>query len=104
MRKIFRAFTKHVLGIGFTNRMAVYLILLMAAMMAGGYHLARLSIGYGYVGQLLCYTVVATPMGTAMAAVLGKITDKSKAENTEGGCKYAAGLRSGWQKPAEKEE
>jgi hypothetical protein len=75
---------------GFTNRLALFLVALLAAGLAGGFFLANKSINTGYLGSLLCYTVVFTPIGTALGVVLGKIVDKSKAENTAGGVKYEA--------------
>lgn len=80
-------------GIGFTNRLAVYLMLFLATGLVGGFILARMSIQYQYMGALACYTVVFTPVGTAVGIVLGKIVDKSRAENTGAdgaGIKFAA--------------
>lgn len=79
-------------GIGFTNLLAVFLVLLLAVGLAGGFALAVLSIRYQYTGALLCYTAVFTPIGTAVSIVLGKIVDKSKAENTVGGIVYATAV------------
>lgn len=41
-----RPFFKHMVSIGFTNRMATYLIALLAVGLAGGFVLAVLSIKY----------------------------------------------------------
>ena len=71
-------------GIGFTNCLAIYLLLFLAAGLIGGFLLAVLSIKYQYAGALACWTVVFTPIGTAIGIVLGKIVDKSKAENVSG--------------------
>ena len=71
-------------GIGFTNCLAIYLSLFQAAGIIGGFLLAVLSIKYQYAGALACWTVVFTPIGTAIGIVLGKIVDKSKAENVSG--------------------
>lgn len=79
-------------GIGFTNLLGVGLVLLLAVGLAGGFALAVLSIRYQYTGALLCYTAVFTPIGTAVSIVLGKIVDKSKAENTVGGIVYATAV------------
>lgn len=76
---------KRLTSIGFTNRYAIYLLLFLVAGMAGGFYLARMSIQYQYVGALACWTVVFTPIGTAIGVVLGKIVDKNKAENVSGG-------------------
>ncbi len=82
-----------ILGIGFTNAMAVFLILLLAVGLVGGFYLAVLSIRYQYTGALLCWTVVFTPIGTGISLVLAKVVDKSKEENTGAdgeGIKFAA--------------
>ena len=60
---------------GFTNMLAVYLVLLLTLGLGMAFYLARLSIMYNYMGQLLCFTVVFTPLGTAISLVLGKIVD-----------------------------
>jgi len=69
-------------NIGFTNRLAIYLLIFLAAGLAGGFYLALKSIQYQYTGALMCWTVVFTPIGTAVGLVIGKVVDKSKAENT----------------------
>ena len=61
--------------------------------LAGGFILAWKSIGVGYTGALMCWTVVFTPIGTACSVVLSRIVDKSREENTSAdgdGIKYAA--------------
>ena len=68
--------------IGTTDLLGYFLVLLLAAGLLGGFYLALKSIVYNYTGQLLCYTVVFTPLGTAIAIVLGKIVDKNRDENT----------------------
>ena len=68
--------------LGFTNTLALLLVLLLACGLAGGFLLAVMSIRHSYTGALACYTVVFTPIGTALGIVLGKIVDKSRAENT----------------------
>lgn len=82
----------HLVSIGFSNRLAVYILIFLAAGLAGGFYLAKLCIAAAYTGPLLCWTVVFTPLGTAVSIALGKIIDKSKAENTNGGIKYATAL------------
>lgn len=85
--------------IGFTNCLAIALLMLIAAGLLGGFLLAVMSIRYQYMGALACYTVVFTPIGTAVGIVLGKIVDKSRAENTGpdgSGIKYAAAQASGF--------
>lgn len=81
-------------GIGFTNLLSVFLVLLLAIGLALGFLLAVMSIRYQYTGALLCYTAVFTPIGTAVSIVLGKIVDKSRAENTAGGIVYATAVAS----------
>lgn len=92
---------QHMVDIGFTNRMGVYLILLLAAGLAGGFILAVLSIRHQYTGALACYTVVFTPIGTALGIVLAKIVDKNREENTGAdgtGITFAAAQARGFQK------
>lgn len=96
----------HFISIGFTNRLAIYILIFLAAGLAGGFYLAVKSIGYGYTGSLLCWTVVFTPLGTACSIVLSRIVDKSKAENTSAdgdGIKYAAAKANNFGLPAESE-
>lgn len=84
---------RHFVRLGFTNRLALYIMLFLAVGLAGGFYLAIRSIAYGYTGSLLCWTVVFTPIGTACSIVLSKIVDKSRAENTGGngdGIKFAS--------------
>lgn len=79
--------------LGFTNCLAVLLVLLLLFGLVGGFALAVLSIKYQYTGALACWTVVFTPIGTAVSIVLVRIVDKSRAENTGAdgdGIKYAA--------------
>lgn len=75
---------KHLISLGVTNRMALYLILLLTAGLAGGFVLAWRSISYQYMGALACYTAVFAPMATALSIVLGKVVDKNRAENVNG--------------------
>lgn len=72
----------HFASLGFTNRLALYIMLFLAAGLIGGFYLAIRSIAYGYTGALMCWTVVFTPIGTACSIVLSRIVDKSRAENT----------------------
>lgn len=85
--------------IGFTNRLALYLMLFLAAGLAGGFILAWKSIEYQYMGALACFTVVFTPVGTAIGIVLNSIVHKSDHENTGAdgeGIKYAAAKAAGF--------
>lgn len=78
--------------IGFTNRLAIYIMIFLAIGLIGGFFLAYRSIEFGYTGQLLCWTVVFTPIGTACSIVLNSIVKKSEKENLGAngeGVKYA---------------
>lgn len=89
----------HFTRLGFTNRLAVYILLFLAAGLMGGFYLALKSIATGYTGALMCWTVVFTPIGTACSIVLSKIVNKSTAENTGAdgeGIKYAAAKAAGF--------
>lgn len=72
----------HLSELGFTNRLAIYLVVLLLVGLVGGFVLALLSIKYLYMGALACYTVVFTPMGTAISIVLAKVVNKNQEENT----------------------
>lgn len=92
LTKILNAILKHLASLGFTNRLAIYILLFLAAGLAGGFYLALRSIVTGYTGALMCWTVVFTPIGTACSIVLSKIVHKSETENTSAdgdGIKYA---------------
>ena len=83
---------KHVKELGFTNRLALYILIFLAVGIAGGFYLALKSISAGYTGALMCWTVVFTPIGTACSIVLSKVVDKNRAEKTSAdgeGIKYA---------------
>ena len=86
-------------SIGFTNRLALYLMLFLAAGLAGGFILAWRSIEFQYMGALACFTVVFTPVGTAIGIVLNSIVHKSDHENTGAdgeGIKFAAAKAVGF--------
>lgn len=90
---------KHLKELGFSNRLALYILLFLAAGLAGGFLLAWRSISYSFTGALACWSVVFTPIGTATSIVLSKIVDKSRAENTSAdgdGIKYAMAKASGF--------
>ena len=85
--------------IGFTNRLAIYLMLFLTAGLAGGFILAWESIKYQYMGALACFTVVFTPVGTAIGIVLNSIVHKSEHENTGAdgeGIKFATAKAAGF--------
>lgn len=71
----------------------------LGAGLAGGFFLAMQSIQHQYMGALACFTVVFTPVGTAIGIVLNSIVHKSEAENrgADGeGIKYAAAKAAGF--------
>lgn len=70
--------------LGVTNCLAIYILLLITAGLAGGFVLAWRSITHGYLGALACYTAALAPIGTALGIVLGKVVDKNRAENVNG--------------------
>ena len=88
---------------GNTDLLGFLLVLLLAAGLAGGFVLAVLSIRHQYSGPLACWTVVFTPIGTALSIVLSRIVEKNRAENTSAageGVKYAAAAASGVREDA----
>lgn len=85
--------------IGFTNTLAIYVLLFLTAGLAGGFYLALKSIEYNYMGALACWSVAFAPIGTVASFALGKVVDKNKAENTGGngdGIIFAAAQASGF--------
>ena len=93
--KIIKPFEK----LGFTNRLAMYILLFLAAGLAGGFILAWRSISYGYTGALACWSICFTPIGTATSIVLSRIVDKSRAENVSGngdGITFASAQANGF--------
>lgn len=83
---------QHFRDLGFTNRMALYILALLTLGLLGGFYLACTCIKNGFTSSLACWTVVFTPMSTALSVVLSKVVDKNKAENTGAdgeGIKYA---------------
>lgn len=85
----------HLKSLGFTNRLAVFIMLFLAVGLCMGFYLANKSIAYGYTGALVCFTVVFTPLGTALGIVLNSVVAKSRAENSGGngdGIKYALAM------------
>lgn len=90
---------QHMKSIGFTNRLAVYLLLFLIATLAGSFILAALSIRHQYIGSLACWTVAVTPLDTALGVVLNRIVKKSDNENSGAdgeGIKYAAAKAKGF--------
>ena len=83
---------------GNTDLLGFLLVLLLAAGLAGGFVLAVLSIRHQYSGPLACWTVVFTPIGTALSIVLSRIAEKTSAAGE--GVKYAAAAASGFREDA----
>ena len=84
---------------GTTDRLGFLLVFILALGLAGGFFLAVLSIRYQYTGALACWTVVFTPIGTALSIVLSRIVEKNRAENTGAdgeGVKFAAAQAAGF--------
>lgn len=81
---MFKRLTRHLKSLGFTNRLAIYMLLFLAAGLLGGFYLALKSIALAYTGALMCWTVVFTPIGTAVGAAISKVVDKNRAENVSG--------------------
>lgn len=80
-------------SIGFSNKLALCVLLFLAAGLAGGFILALYSIKYQYTGALMCWTVVFTPIGTAVSIVPHLVVHKSTVENSGAdgeGIKFAA--------------
>ena len=90
----------HFKRLGFTSRLAVYILLFLAFGLLGGFYLAIKSIAVGYSGSLMCWTVVFTPIGTACSIVLSRIVDKNRDENTSAdgdGISYALAKANNFQ-------
>lgn len=103
-RKKRKGLFKHLSSLGFTNRLAIYILLFLAAGLAGGFYLARESIQVGYTGALMCWTVVFTPIGTAVSIAISRVVDKNKAENTGGngdGITFASAQAKGFIREGE---
>ena len=94
-RKKAKGIIAHLKSLGFTNRLAIVLVLFLLIGLVMGFILALLSIFYQYLGQLICFTAILSPIGTACSIVLNSIVNKSKAENLSGdgtGIKFAAAM------------
>ena len=85
----------HLKSLGFTNRLAIALMIFLLIGLIMGFFLALLSIYYQYLGQLVCFTAILAPIGTCCSIVLNSIVNKSKAENLSGdgtGIKFATAM------------
>lgn len=71
-----RSVIDHLAGLGFTNRLALYIIAFLAAGLIGGFYLARESIQTGYTGALMCWTVVFYPNRDRGQSCAGENRDK----------------------------
>lgn len=90
---------KHFSDLGFTNRLGLLLVGLIAAGLIMGFILANKAIDNSYTGALACFTIVFTPIGTACSIVLQKIVEKNMQENTSAdgeGIVYAAAKAAGF--------
>ncbi len=90
---------RHKEHLGFSNRLALYVLMFLAAGLAGGFFLALLSIKYQYTGALMCWTVVFTPIGTAVSLIPHFVVHKSTVENSGAdgeGIKFAAAKAAGF--------
>lgn len=68
--------------LGFTNTLAVYLVLLLTLTLGLGFYLALESIQAQYTGALICWSCVVGPLDACLGIVLVRVVDKSRAENT----------------------
>lgn len=69
---------------GFTNKMAVYILGLLSVALILSFVLAVMSIREQYMGVLACWTACLTPLGVGLDIVLNSTVKKSTAENTSG--------------------
>ena len=69
-------------NIGFTNTLAIYLVLLLTLTLGLGFYLALESIRAQYTGALICWSCVIGPLDACLGVVLVRVVDKSRAENT----------------------
>lgn len=68
--------------IGFTNTMAVYILVLLTVCIFMSYDLGVKSVEAEYMGVLACWTACFTPLGLGLDIVLNSVVKKSQAENT----------------------
>lgn len=68
--------------LGFTNKMAVFILGLLTVSLLLSFVLAVLSIQHQYMGVLACWTACFTPLGVGLDIVLNSTVKKSTAENT----------------------
>lgn len=70
--------------LGFTNKMAVFILFLLTAAIIMSFILAVMSINQQYMGVLACWTACFTPLGVGLDVVLNSTVKKSMQENTAG--------------------
>ena len=68
--------------LGFTNTLAIYLVLLLTLTLGLGFYLALESIRAQYTGALICWSCVIGPLDACLGVVLVRVVGKSRAENT----------------------
>ena len=68
--------------LGFTDTLAIYLVLLLTLTLGLGFYLALESIRAQYTGALICWSCVIGPLDACLGVVLVRVVDKSRAENT----------------------
>lgn len=73
---------RHFSKLGFTNRMAVAILVIIALGFCGGFYLALKSISENYLGGLACWTICFTPVSSIGGIVLARVVDKNRDENT----------------------
>ena len=79
LEKKIRKLTKRKLG--FTNTLAIYLVLLLTFSLILGFYLALESIQAQYTGALICWSCVVAPLDACLGIVLARVVEKSRAEN-----------------------
>lgn len=79
LEKKIRKLTKRRLG--FTNKLAIYLVLLLTFSLVLGFYLALESIKAQYTGALICWSCVVAPLDACLGIVLARVVEKSRAEN-----------------------
>lgn len=78
--------------LGFTNRAAVFVLAEDTAITAAVLILCWLCIDRGYTGSLAFLTALIGLQQAKSAIIITAITNKSRAENTQGGIVYGAAL------------
>lgn len=79
LEKKIRKLTKRKMG--FTNKLAIYLVLLLTFSLVLGFYLALQSIQSQYTGALICWSCVVAPLDACLGIVLARVVEKSRAEN-----------------------